>query len=131
MDREAWCAVIHGNTKSWTRLSNLTELKLEALGSYGNSSYTFFFWHKSCIKESKNTIKHTEHVKTAFLGVLAFWSVWSFFFFFFFNVVICLVQRNLGLIIYQINFACPCFLSCFRAGIMICGFSLPGLSLLH
>ena len=43
MDREAWCAVIHGNTKSWTRLSNLTELKLEALGSYGNSSYTFFF----------------------------------------------------------------------------------------
>ena len=22
MDREAWCAVIHGVTKSWTRLSN-------------------------------------------------------------------------------------------------------------
>ena len=26
MDREAWCAVIHGVTKSWTRLSNWTEL---------------------------------------------------------------------------------------------------------
>ena len=26
MDREAWCAVIHGVTKSWTRLSDLTEL---------------------------------------------------------------------------------------------------------
>ena len=27
MDREAWCAVIHGVSKSWTRLSNWTELK--------------------------------------------------------------------------------------------------------
>ena len=26
MDREAWCAVIHGVTTSWTRLSDLTEL---------------------------------------------------------------------------------------------------------
>ena len=26
MDREAWCAVIHGVTKSWTGLSNWTEL---------------------------------------------------------------------------------------------------------
>ena len=28
MDREAWCAVIHGVTKSWTQLSNWTELSL-------------------------------------------------------------------------------------------------------
>ena len=27
MDRKAWCAVVHGVAKSWTRLSNWTELK--------------------------------------------------------------------------------------------------------
>ena len=27
MDREAWCAVIHEATKSWTRLSDWTEPK--------------------------------------------------------------------------------------------------------
>ena len=26
MDREAWCAVVHGVTKSWTQLSDWTEL---------------------------------------------------------------------------------------------------------
>ena len=34
MDREAWCAAIHGFAKSWTRLSNWTELNCFILLMY-------------------------------------------------------------------------------------------------
>ena len=55
MDREAWRAAIHGVTKSWTRLSDWTELiwKLRTIPvlllviySYGTmcSAFTFQFW---------------------------------------------------------------------------------------
>ena len=32
MDREAWCAAIHRVAKSWTRLSDCTELKDTLMG---------------------------------------------------------------------------------------------------
>ena len=32
MDREAWCAAVHGITKSWTRLSDWTELTKQTQG---------------------------------------------------------------------------------------------------
>ena len=35
MDREAWCAVIHGVAKGWTRLSNWTELNSYPWGLTG------------------------------------------------------------------------------------------------
>ena len=37
MDREAWCVVIHGVTKSWTRLSHWTELNWSDNVSLQNS----------------------------------------------------------------------------------------------
>ena len=33
-DREAWHAAVHGVTKSWTRLSNGTELKVYSMMVY-------------------------------------------------------------------------------------------------
>ena len=41
-DREAWLAVVHGVTKSWTWLSNWTELKRWACGEYALSLRIFF-----------------------------------------------------------------------------------------
>ena len=35
MDREAWCAVIHGVAKSWTRLKDWTELRVQLLRPHG------------------------------------------------------------------------------------------------
>ena len=38
MDREAWCAAVHGVTKIWTQLSYWTELNIE------DNKSCFLFW---------------------------------------------------------------------------------------
>ena len=52
MDREAWCAVVHGVVKSWTRLSDWTEMnwtnKLATLNKIKGWSWNFIqFWNSS------------------------------------------------------------------------------------
>ena len=37
MDREAWCAVVHGVKKSWIWLNNWTELMLTILSAFNES----------------------------------------------------------------------------------------------
>ena len=47
MDREAWRAVIHGVAKSWTRLSDLTELMPLELSQQPEAGFFFFFFQIS------------------------------------------------------------------------------------
>ena len=42
IDREAWCAAVHGVTKSWTQMSYCSELRFY----FKNFYITVFFLHK-------------------------------------------------------------------------------------
>ena len=42
MDREAWCVAVHGVAKSWTRLSDWTELNWRACASYWTATTRAF-----------------------------------------------------------------------------------------
>ena len=44
MDREAWCATVHGVTKSWTRLSDWTELNWTEYMRKYFKSWKLMYW---------------------------------------------------------------------------------------
>ena len=52
MDREAWCAAVHGVTKRWTWLSNWTEHSVELL-CYSMFSLVIYFIHRRVYKKRK------------------------------------------------------------------------------
>ena len=58
MDREAWRAEVHGITKSWTRLSDWTELSTHA----HNFLVTFLQWQieKKSLVKSGNNVKNND-----------------------------------------------------------------------
>ena len=49
MDREAWCAIVHGVAKSWTRLGDQTELRPSPLLDAGEKHWIFTTIH--CCQE--------------------------------------------------------------------------------
>ena len=71
MDREAWCAVIHGAAKSWTRLSDWTELKIN-LGGLDDD------WIESIHKVGKNWYLHNIE---SFYPHMEYCSIYQVFFF--------------------------------------------------
>ena len=64
MDREAWCAAVHGITKSWSRLSNWTELNWTEIIKWtsgynkkeGNSQVTQWLGHHAVTAEGPGSI---------------------------------------------------------------------------
>ena len=66
MDREAWRAVIHGVAKSWTRLSDWTELMYII---YLTFSLFLYLWSCFCVLAIENNAPVN-------MGMHWFWSFW-------------------------------------------------------
>ena len=69
MDREAWRAVIHGVSKSWTWLSNWTELNWSPIWPGLSKPFiAFFFFKKKCIFHCSRDIPHKPNMSFVYLS---------------------------------------------------------------
>ena len=77
MDREAWCAVIHGVTKSWTRLSNWTELTFLALSSFTDVSMNLELLQSSNLVTFTNSWTYRERLFKISSSIYSYLLDWS------------------------------------------------------
>ena len=74
MDREAWCAAVHGVSKNWTRLSNWTELYMQLCKKmYDIFIYTkLLITHRTLLKDYARDTKLRERISNRGF-ILHFW----------------------------------------------------------
>ena len=59
MDRKAWYAAVHEVTKSWTQLSDWTELRQEKLGNFFSAIIPAMFISISIIGNHEESLRET------------------------------------------------------------------------
>ena len=73
-DREAWCAAVHRVTKSWTRLSNWTELKARlAVGLHAGKINPDFIW--SSIPQGTWRMERDAEISYVLNSIFLSWGV--------------------------------------------------------
>ena len=102
MDREAWCATVHGVTKNWTQLSNCTKLMVD-LQSCINFRYTanwISYTYIHFLKRFFSPVSHYRALRKIPCTIQQFLT--SHLFFFNICVCVCVCVTQLCLTLYDL-----------------------------